>query len=251
MGVSISSNAATSIQNQANSIINEFVSSCTIQTKNSQTINSDNCKIGGGGGSVKVNISNTSVINEQCLQNVNVKAQITAKMSSAMQQQAQAITQSLGMPSVAASVDVLNSTQNLANKIVSNFYNTCLINNSSVQSFNCKNSTIGGGGQVVFNISNDSTFITDCIQNIVSDSTEVSELTQTISQSAVAKEANSIAVFGVFIVLIAIALMYFTMQELNGPIGWLIVFLVIGSILSGILYTYSAVNNNNYPYRRS
>lgn len=244
MGASISKNVINSMVNNTQSIITNYTNICTLSgTAATAQFNADGCAFKDS----NVKVITNQTVNQSCITNSNTKNSITADITQSMQQSATAITQQFGFPSLAAAEDFINTSIDLGNQIVENFYTVCNAEASNASaSFTCKNSTFTNS---TIDIESYQNIQQTCFQKNISNNTIISKLQQQLSQTTVAKQADTFTAFVIIIAVIILVIAYAGISIAESPlVQWGIVILVLISIVSTIIYSVTAKNNGNYPY---
>lgn len=245
MGVAIARNAVNSLVSESATVMNVFSQTCSVVAKNTEDITfGQTCRVGGN---VNITVPTGPTVSQSCIQTGDVNTSIKSVMRTRLQQKAQAMVQTLGI-GVTASENFLNTTNELADEITNHFTQTCFINVSSNFVFNCEG-TIGGNVTI---IANDNGNFTQQCQTSYSVTTSLQNrlVSSIMQQSSATVGADAILVIIIFVGLIFMMIVYFSLQELTGPVGYLIIFLVLGSSIAGVLYAFFAPTNKLYPYNR-
>lgn len=244
MGISIAKNTVNSLIQNTQKIIGNYENICTATGNDSfaqfsaQGCNFDNDKI---------YLTSTQTINQTCIQQGSNKESMLSDVRQSMNQSAQAITQSFGFPSLSISESFINDSIQLGENITNNYLNKCVaLGQGSGTTFNCKNSTFKNS---VIDIQSYQKITQKCTQDYINNDTLVSKLVNTLSQSDVAQQQNTFAIFGTIIIVIIVVIAYAGISLADNPlVEWGIVILVLISVISSIVYTISARKNGHYPY---
>ena len=244
MGVSIAKNSVMSMISSSNDVFQNFASNCSSKAGTDITDQNKNCKVKIG----QININLDTTVNQQCFTSAVSMTSLTQQMNLQFKQAAQAITQNFGFFAASDAESFINTSVDLSNKIVQNFTQSCLSNAVNTLGFICNESDIEISG---INITSYVSTYQKCTSDYVAQSDITTTLVQKLQSTTLASEANAFGSFIIVFAFILIVIVYFALQTLSGPIGWLIVFLVIGSVLSGVLYSYFAPQNKYYPYQKA
>lgn len=243
MGASIAKNVTQNASSGVNNIANSYVTSCTTTVANNQNITaSGNCKVDFG----TIDVKNTAALSTKCMQSnttiTSMRNQIKNKILSNVTSQ----TQNLGLPSLSVATNISEAATNLANVVTNTYTQTCINSISSNQSFSCTDNaevTVN-----YLNMDNGVQAFQECVQNNISIIDAQNNLESAISQTTAATEENAFAgFFGIFMIIIGIIAIFF-INSLNGPIGWLIVAIIICIAIGSLVYGYLASKNGLYPY---
>jgi len=249
MGVSISKNTIQSMINDTNSIISTYENTCSATgTSTVSQVNTNGCTFGNND---KIIVEGGAFVSQQCIQNNNTKNSIRSSVEQSMRQTAKAITQSFGFPSFSEAQSFIDLSVTLGNQIVDHYYNTCIAQttSSNVQ-FNCQGTKFGNGD--VVEIKGFTQITQNCLQNNTSINNTVSTLESKLDQTSVAMQQNTFEIFIIVFIVIILALAYGGISLAQNPIvEYGILFLVLASIISTIVYTVTAKKYNNYPYNRT
>ena len=245
MGASISSNVSKSMQNTAITAINELANACTVDLKTDVTFNVTNdCKVGG-----KVTVVNEGTqVTLSCIQNTVTSNTFKNQLASSLQQQAQLVSQSLGMPNAQITNQLIQATQQISEEVNNSVKNTCFVKQDNNFVYNCS----GKGSEINTDIlvSNKNTkYGIDCSQRANLSNKIDTIVKSQLKNSTTIKEANALGGVLVIFALILLVGVYFSLQELNGPIGYLIVFGIIGTMLATAIYSWLAPKRGYYPYK--
>lgn len=244
MGAAIATAAVNSIVSESVNVMNTFTQNCTVNANSQQIFD-----FGKGCTSGDVNIKQHGgvTVSQQCLQNGSVSNTIENVMSTRLQQKAQAVSQVLGL-GLSVSSAYTNQVDAVSSSITTHFKQTCATNTNSQFVFRCRGANIGN---VTIELNNNDNISQSCVASYNVNNDVVQKLHSIISQqSSACQRADFIIAAMTIGAFIFIAIIYFSLQELQGPIGWLVVFLILGSVLSGVIYAYFAPRNKYYPYNR-
>ena len=247
MGVSVSKNVVNSLIQNTQSIINNYENICTSTGDAALAqFQANGCVLDND----KIIIGTRQNINQTCIQSGETRDNMTNDVTQSMQQSAQAITQSFGFPSLALSESFISDSILLGQSIVNNYLNKCTTDGlQSGSSFNCATSTIKNS---VIQIESYQDITQQCTQKYINSTDLVSRLENTLSQSAVAKNQNTFAVFGAIFIILILVFAYAGISLADNPlVEWGIVILVAISLISTVVYSISAKKYNNYPYNRT
>lgn len=248
MGVSVSKNEVNSLIQNTQSIISNYENICTATGNTSQAqFDANGCKFGPG---TVINISSSQNIDQTCISSGTTKNSMITDVTQSMLQTAQATTQSFGFPSLALSESYIQDSVLLGQSIVNNYYNSCIADaSSSKSSFTCKDSTFDGA---VINVSSYQDVTQQCTQKYINSTDLRSKLESTLSQSAVATQQNTFAIFGAIFIVLILVFAYAGVSLADNPlVEWGIVILILISLISTVVYSVTAKNNGNYPYNRT
>lgn len=249
MGASISKNTIQSMINDTNSIISTYENTCSATgTSTTSQVNNNGCTFGDND---KIIVQGNTYVSQQCVQNNITNNSLKSSVEQSMRQTAKAITQSFGFPSVAVSEDFINQSVILGDQIVNYYSNTCVAaTTSSNVEFNCTGTKFGNGD--VVEIQGFTQITQNCLQNNTTTNNIVSSLTALLDQSAVATQQNTFEIFIIIFIVIILALAYAGISLADNPlVEYGILFLVLASIISSVVYTATAKKYNNYPYTRT
>lgn len=253
MGVSISKNTINSMINDSNSIISTYENLCSANGTSTQAqLNINGCTFV----NTPINITANTFISQTCVQNNRSNNSLQSSVRQQMQQAAQAITQSFGFPSVSAAQNFINDSVTLGDQIVDYYYNTCTAQatqNSSV--FNCTNSTFectnNNPNCSAINVESYQEITQKCLQTNTTTNAIISKMEEDLNQTAVAMQQNTFASVLIFFLVIIVIIAYAGISVADSPlVQWGIVFLVAFSVISSAIYTITARNNGNYPYKK-
>ena len=246
MGASISNNVAKDTQAIVASITNDFTQRCQQSTSNDQTIDLTKCK------DVKIdeiNLSNNVAISTKCVQNNSTQNQIKEAITSQLSQQAKSVTQALGLPSVNVANNIIDASANVGEQVANAFSQTCVNDISSSQMFNCSESegvTIG-----VINFENNNQGLVDCVQKNTAVNNALLEYSRVIGQTAAATQADNFATAAIFFLVILGVVAYIYVQSIKSEASkWIVIGIVIVVVLALIAYTFSAYENNRWPFQQ-
>jgi hypothetical protein len=246
MGASISNNVAKDTQAIVASVTNDFTQQCTQSTSNDQTIDLSKCK---GVKIDRINLSENIAISTKCVQNNSTQNQIKEAITTQLTQQAKSVTQALGLPSVNIANNIVENAAKVGEQVSNTFSQTCVNDISSSQRFNCSDSqnvTIG-----VIDFQNNQQALTDCVQKNDAVNKAIIEYKNVIGQTAAAKQADNFATAAIFFLVILGIFAYVFVQTLKSEaVKWIVIGIVIVVVLALIAYTYSAYENNRWPFQQ-
>jgi hypothetical protein len=232
--------------NDSNSIISTYENTCSATgTSTVAQVETNGCTFGDNN---KIIVEGRTNISLECVQNNTTKNSIKSSIEQSMRQTAKAITQSFGFPSFGRAENFIEQSVSLGDQIVEHYYNTCLAETTSTQvGYNCQGTTFGNGNVIEVQAFTDIT--AKCLQNNTSINNIVSDLQSRLDQTAVAQNQNTFEIFIIIFIVIIIALAYAGVSLAESPlVEYGILFLVLASIISTVVYTITARQNNNYPY---
>lgn len=245
MGVTVSNTAIKSMQTETENVLNETANACSIDMKTNVTFNAgDDCTVNG----VKEILKQNSQISTKCMQNVINNNTFQQNLTARLKEKAQTISQSLGMPSVNVNNNLLQQAEDLAVSVTNTVQNNCLIKDDTQVTFNCTGKA--NVSDVVIEVDKGGDFGTNCYQK-VSNANEIKQgMVTSLKNASTVKEANTLGGVIVIIAFIIIAAIYFSLEELEGPIGWLIVFIILGMVVTSVIYSWMAPKRGYYPYNK-
>lgn len=249
MGIAISKNTINSLIQNTQSIITNYENTCQASGNTAQAqFDANNCTFGSN---TKINITATQNINQTCITSETTKESMFSDVRQSMRQSAQAITQSFGFPSISDAETFISNSVKLGERIVNNYYNVCIEKASAAGSgFTCTGSKFGAG--TVINIQSYQQITQQC-QLTANDTIDLRSMLEVqLSQSSLAQQQNTFAVFAAIFIVIIVVIAYAGISIADNPlVEWGIVILVAISVISSIVYTISAKKNGNYPYNRT
>lgn len=237
-GIAIASAATNSLMDESVNIMNTFAQTCTVKTSRDVDLDfGKGCTVTNG----TFNFNDNVTVSQECIQKSTVTATIKSVMRTKIQQKAQSIAQTLGI-GISASSSYIEQAGILADDITNHFTQTCVISNKNTFKLVCEGAKITN---ITINNNSDGQYGQNCrgSYNINIDLKQRLE-NSIIQSSSAAVRADAMIVILIFIGFIFTIIIYYSFQELEGPIGWLIVFLILGSLLSGIIYSYFAPQKN-------
>lgn len=244
MGASIAKAASNSMEQVAVDVTNEFFTTCSNNVSSSDTFKfGKGCKTG----NIKASIKNKTTISQKCLTQGTVKNSLNQTMKSRLEQQAQSLSQNLGFPSLSYTNSLIEISQSIADTITNNIATRCLTNNNNTVKFDCEGANIG---DVVFTIENQADIINSCVTNAASYNSLKNSMEQVLRNSSTAKEADALGSLLIFLGLFAIGVLFFIYEEINSPVGYLVIFVIIAILVGSCIYSYSAAGSGLYPYQR-
>lgn len=243
MGASVAKQTSQQIINNSYTIANNAVQSCKQSTLNQfDATAGGTCKQTFG----PINITNGTVIEANCVQNVTVKNSMKAQITAQIISQVNAAAQSFGGPS-ASIADSLNTfAQDTAETISSQFTQNCTGFTDNSSQFSCS----GSASQTfqAINVTNTTNGYFACANDATIQNGLVSKLTDKISTTTSAKEADSLTTVVVVVLIFLGIFAFIWVRTLNGPIGWVVVILVVALIIGLIVYAIYAYANKLYPF---
>lgn len=245
MGAASSTNTISSLVNNSIKVINDYEQSCVASPADQQiNIDFNNCKQANGS---VINLNNQQFISQNCILNSSTQSAISSSVSQSMRQQAQAIVQQFSFGTLADANNFINASITLADEISNTYNSNCAVKNtSSGINLICNNSTING----MVEATNFQSVTQTCVLNAVTTSSAYQNAITQLSQSAVAQQQATFAyiLFG-FAAILAVGA-WFLVSVADSTIGqWLIVGFVLFSVIGTIIYSATAKNSGNYPYR--
>jgi hypothetical protein len=246
MGVAISKNTVNSMVQNVQSVIRNYENICEASGNEAQTqFNSNGCTYK----NTQINISATQNISQKCISSDTTYINMSNDVKQSMQQTAQAITQSFGFPSFSDAETFINTSVRLGQSIVDQYRNICISRANSAESiFTCTKSNFDGS---TINLQSYQQITQQCELTSNDTINLRSSLEVQLSQSSLAQQQNTFAIFAVIIIVIIIVLAYAGISVATSPlVEWGIVALVAISIISSVIYTISAQKYGNYPYTK-
>lgn len=247
MGVSISKNTVQSMINDSNSIISTYENTCTSKgTSTVAQVNIQGCDFGDNN---KIIVEGRTNVSLQCIQSNTTTSSIQSSVEQSIRQTAKAVTQSFGFPTVTDAENFISDSVILGTQIVNYYYNTCIAETTSSNvGFTCKPPSKFGNGNVI-EVKAFTDVTATCLQTNKDINAIVSKLTTNLDNTAVAKSQGIFELFIIIFVVIIIVLAYAGISLAESPlVEYGILFLVLASIISTVVYTITARQNNNYPY---
>ena len=247
MGISVSKNTVNSLIQSTQQIIGNYENICTATGDESfAQFNAAGCSFKND----KIYITSNQTINQTCIQKGTNKESLLNNVRQSMRQSAQAITQSFGFPSVSVSESFIKDSINLGENITNNYLNRCsAVGLTNGIKFNCKDSDIDNS---VIDIKSYQELSQQCTQDYINSDTLVNKLVSDLSQTDVAIQQNTFAIFGTIIIIIIVVIAYAGISLADNPlVEWGIVILVLISVISSIVYTISAQKKGHYPYNKT
>lgn len=244
MGVAVSRQVSNNILNNSYAIANNYTQTCINSTANTFNLIADQ----GCTQTVQnVTITDQTTFNVKCLQNNTTKSTLKNTIQTQITNQAIAAAQSLGLPSASVVDQIQGFAETAASTIENSYTQECIGLTSNDINFECSGT---GTAQNIGNITiaNTTTTYTDCIQKARTDANLDSTLTGIISNTASAKEANTLISFIIIVLIFLGIFAVIFVRTLNGPIGWIIVIVVVIVILSLLVYAGIAFQEKRYPY---
>lgn len=244
MGASIARAASDSMEQVAVNVTNEFFTTCSNNISTSSAFKlGEGCKTG----NINISVENKTTISQKCLTQSTVKNSLNQAMRSQLQQQAQALSQNLGFPAVSYTNSLVEVSQKIADNITNNIATRCLTNSNDTTKFNC---TGAQTGDIVFTVKNSADIVNSCVTNSDAYNSLKSDMEQILRNSSTAKEADALGNLLIFLGLFGIGVLFFIYEDINSPIGYLIIFVIIAILVGSCVYSYSAAGMNLYPYQR-
>lgn len=236
------------------SIMTDYAQNCAVDVSQTNIIEAkDDCTIE----ITDSQLRNSVIVNKECLQSISTISAMSTSTKEQFDQMAKAVTQSFGMPSVTVSENILRSSYDLSQEIVTTYVDDC-----ATEVFQNNSVTCEGNGSVVLNgveLSNLADIEESCAQKVLNDSSQASELEQAISQTAVAQQESKFSgiitaffavVAAVVIVLIVVktSLSGSTGSGNRGLIGLLVgAVVVLGLIVGLYILLGKKKGKNRYP----
>lgn len=246
MGAAISNNVSKDIVNTSYSIATSYVQTC--QSANKATFNivaNPNCKAQNLG---QLDIVNKSSMNANCLQNSTTENTMQSMIQDQIVAQATAAAQSIGGPSLSFASSLQERAENIAQSIRTLYTQHCVTNNTSDVNITC-----GSGATQTFtgiSIDNEISTYNTCTADNATKNQFISKLSNLIHNETNAKEADTLGGFVIVILIVLAIIAFFFVKTLNGPIGWVIVIIVIAVIIGLAVYAAFAFRNGWYPFKR-
>jgi len=246
MGGSISTNSVNSMLDTSIKVINNYEQSCQATPADQEIIvNLDNCKAPDGS---SFKVSNTSIVNQNCILNATTKNAISSSVKQTMTQLANSTVQQFSFGTVASANNFITSAVKLADEINNTYYSECMVEHSNQGiTFNCKDSTMPN----TVTLSNYQQVTQNCLLKAVTQSQAFQEAVSNLQQSAVATQQNTffyiLLGFGIFL---AIGAWFIVSIADNSLVQWAIVGLILFSVVGSIIYAYTSKQAGNYPYTK-
>ncbi len=199
MGNSSSTNSAQQLVNESISILNTYTTNCSTLQQNQIKINAQNCP---GLQTSQIDQGQYAVLNVNCISTEMTQSAIQADITQAMTQSAEAITQSLGGIADADASNIADTSVKLGIQISNTYTSDCLTDEQNNITINCSDSAGVFIGPISQQQSLDS--ITKCTLQADTVNNIKTQLEQQLSQSAIAKEENSLSFMFIFIAIILI-----------------------------------------------
>lgn len=187
MGASVATAVADDVANISMNVVNTYNQQCNSSTVQNQILDISGCTnviIDG------INNKQKTVIAVKCLQSDATQTNIDTTVLQGAQQAAQAVTQNFGMPSAGVANTIASQITDLAIKVSNTYISMCAVQIGQGQTLKCKDST----NIIISNVNQEQTTsqLSNCVLNATTVSAAKAALTQTVSQSAVAKEENAL-----------------------------------------------------------
>ncbi len=247
MGVSVSTTSVDNLVKNAISVINSTSQSCV-----SSSTGADNRIIISGctGSNDQFFINNQQILSQTCLTNASTQVAVSSNVSQSLRQSATALTQQFGFFSVSDAQDFINSTIELADHISNTYNSTCIAQLSGGEnSITCTNSSLNN---TIIGINDYQSSTQSCILNAVSNSTAYNKVINNLQQSAFSKQANTFAaILFAFVAIIGIFAFAFINLATDPMIQWIIVIVILFTVITAVVYTATAKQAGNYPYRKA
>lgn len=246
MGVAISKNTVDSMVSNVQSIITNYENICQASGNSSQAqFNANGCKFD----NTQINISATQNISQVCISSSTTRVNMSSDVKQSMQQSAQAITQSFGFPTFSDAEAFISESVAMGQSIVDNYLNKCIVEASSAQStFTCTDSNFNGS---TINLQSFQQVTQQCTLTSNDTIRLRSSLETRLSQSTLAKEQNTFAIFAIIIIVLIVVFAYAGISLAENPlVEWGIVILVALSVISTVIYAITAQKYGNYPYSK-
>jgi hypothetical protein len=242
MGVSISSNVAKKITSVATSIADSYALGCTASITSQTGITATGCVIN----AEEIDVTGQSELSLTCMQSNTTKQSMQAAIKSSIQQQATAVTQSLGLPSLGVASSISQQADAIATEITNIYTQTCTGSATTSVGITCNNSEITAK---YIKISGGTTVYSQCTQQNVTQTDIQSKIESIIAQSSAAKEENSLNAVVIIILLVLGVIAIFFVNSASGIASWVIIFIIFLLILGLIFYAFFAQENGWYPFR--
>ncbi len=247
MGASIATSVAKNATKSGISIANNFSQSCKTSLKQNQVVDLSKCK-GATIGTIKLN--ENAVVNTKCLQSSSTQSQMKSSILSRLTQETNAVTQSLGLPSVGVASSIANATANLSESITNAYTQDCISSLPQNQSFTCSNSANIKVGSII--LGENATSLTQCTAKNQAVINAQAALSSALGQTTAAKEANSfstvIVFFLIFLGIFAYGFMQFSKSE---TAKWIIILIFTLVVLLIIAYSFNAYEKRLWPFQKS
>jgi len=248
MGISSSTNTVNSMIKNANDVITNYENIC--KSSNSQVNTVFNVSNGCNLDNDHINLSNYQAISQSCIQNNTIQVSMKSDIEQAMRQAATSVTQQFSFPSVSDANNFIKQSIDLGNQIFTNYINSCInIGLNSNLSFNCQGGTIKN---TVIEINSYQSLTQQCIANNIDTIGLATKLISRLDQSASATQENTFGYFMLIFVLFIGIIAWAGISVADNPlVQWGIVFLVLISVVSSIIYTVTAKSRGAYPYTKA
>ncbi len=246
MGVSTSSNTIDSMIKDSINVINNYSQVCAITaTGAANLISVTGCILE----NVNILEKNQLIINSSCITNASNQVAISSVVSQSMNQSAQAATSLFDFGNVTAAKNFIDATVELADTISNTFNSTCASKLSAgTNTFVCQGSTIKNS---VFTFDNYESITQECILNVVNVSEAYTKAVSSLQDSAVAKNESVFSILAlVFVSILAIGAWFIINVATDPFYQWLVVGIVLFFTLSAVIYTITAKNSGNYPFKK-
>lgn len=243
MGTAISHQVSNQIINNSYSIATNAIQKCKASA-------SSQFKAEAGGNChqniTTVNLTNGTEIEASCVQNVTTNASMQAQITAQVISQVNAAAASLGGPSVSIADSLNDFAQYTAETISNQFTSVCTGLSQNTASFGCGDSATQNIGTI--NVDNTTSEYLSCANSATVSDNLKNILSDKISSTTAAKETDTLTTI-VVIVLIFLGIFGFIfVRTLNGPIGWVVVIIVVALIIGLIVYAIFAFSRGLYPF---
>lgn len=242
MGASISTNAAKKIVSEATRIADTYAQSCQGSVTTQTGITATGCVIN----AEEIDVTGQLELSVTCIQSNTTKESMQAAIKSSIQQQASAVTQSLGLPRLGVSSNLSQEADSIATEITNIYTQQCVASASSSVGITCTNSEITAK---YIKISSGTTVYDQCTQQNITQSDVQSRIENLIGQTSAATEENSLNATVVVILLVLGVIAIFFVNSVSGVATWVIVFLIFLLVIGIIVYAFFAQENGWYPFR--
>jgi hypothetical protein len=202
---SMASNTVQDLTNISIDLTTNYVNQCSSNIEQQNLINISGCN------NVDIeNIQNkvNTVVNQSCIQNANTQSLLSANIVQNLKQAAEATSESLGIGNSSDASNAINLTTNLGLNVTTTYLNKCIQNISNQNTITCTNSS----NVFISDLSNDNfaKVTNDCVQQDSTVNDIKTQLSQTISQSAVAKQSSLLdGIISIIAIIIIIVLIIF------------------------------------------
>lgn len=226
MGASVAKSSIDNAISQSFSDINRTVEKCNDAYKGSNDINIKNCSVTNV---TNVSIANTYISSSKCTQQVQSSQLIADTVQANLMSGADAAVGALGIGGSVAD-SIVQFSSNLATEIYNGYTLTCLsqVSQGSGLNIDCANGGVANVSGVT--ITNYEDIISQCSQDIITNSENYSTLIDTIDNAAFAKVsgiAGPVIIILIIIGVVLVGTLFFGEKALTDWRLWLIIFAAI------------------------